>query len=156
MIYTITKSANAWIAQRDSILRGQTQKTIAAFPTLRDAQKRLLDFYNEDYPAETNWGMAVCHNPYYAWSQSNGLRGYEYDSRYYRIEEIDIPNMLWDYYVGGHTTPTDILSIMNIDEDNSRAWQIFADLNTDMLSATDVCEKDKIVALYEEELRKLI
>ena len=129
--------------------------TLAYFDNLKEAQKRLLDFYNEDYPCETNWGMAICHNPYNTWSHKDGTRGYEYDGRYYRIEEVDISLLLWDYYAGGNVTAFDIvreMGILNEDE----AINLIAEMDRDMRASTSIKEHDAIVSKTERELIKLM
>ena len=155
MIYKITKSANGWIAQRDSQLRGKTEMTLAWFDNIKEAQKRLLDFYNEDYPCETNWGMAVCHNPYCAWSHKDGTRGYEYDGRHYYIEGVDVSLMLWDYYAGGNVTAFDIVREMGI-LNEEEAINLIAEMDRDLRASTSTKEHDTIVSKTEKELIKLM
>lgn len=156
MIYKITKSADEWIAQRDSQLRGKTKMTLARFSNLKAAQKRLLEFYNDDYPCETNWGMAVCHNPYCAWSCKDGTRGYEYDGRNYCIEEVDISLLLWDYYAGGNVMAYDITSEMGIILNEEKAVDLIGEMNRDMRAANSTDERDAIVSETERKLAKLM
>lgn len=88
--YKIIGKTNSWIAQRDSLFKGKTSITLESGLTLREAQKKLLEFFNEDYEKSyKNWGLAVA-NSYVAYSSNDGTRGYEYDSRHYSIEEDDI------------------------------------------------------------------
>lgn len=87
-LYKIIGKTNGWIAQRDIHFKGKTQITIESGLTLKEAQKKLLDFFNEDYDTYfQNWGLVRCNYPYNSSSFSDGTRSYEYDSRYYSIEE---------------------------------------------------------------------
>ena len=93
--FKITGRTNGWIAARDLNFNGRTEITLVNGMTLKQAQEKLLDFYNEDYANERgfapNWGIAVMNsrksifgaNP----TLSDGTRSYEYDSRKYSIEE---------------------------------------------------------------------
>lgn len=89
--YKIIGRTNGWIAQRDIHFGGKTTITICEGMTLREAQQKLLDFFNEDYDNEIgtpyrNWGLVRCNHPYVTSSHLDGTRSYEYDSRYYSIE----------------------------------------------------------------------
>lgn len=87
MKYKITGKTNGWIAQRDSLFKGKTEITLADNLTLKEAQEKILAFHNEDYDmCCEHWGIARRKNPHNTWTETNGIRGYEYDSRYYRIE----------------------------------------------------------------------
>lgn len=87
--YKIIGRTNSYIAQRDSMFNGKTEITIESGLTLKEAQKKILDFYNEDYETYyKNWGLVRCNSDL-AYSHSDGTRGYEYDSRYFEIEEED-------------------------------------------------------------------
>lgn len=89
--YRIIGRTNGWIANRDVNFRGKTTIVIKENLTLREAQKELLSMYNYDYDTcWSNWGLAVIHSNGNAWSGPDGIRRYEYDSRVYAIEEIDI------------------------------------------------------------------
>lgn len=86
--YKIVGKTNGWIAQRDSLFKGKTEITIERDLTLREAQKKLLDFFNEDYDTcYQNWGLVRCNHHNETTSFSDGTRSYEYDSRYFSIEE---------------------------------------------------------------------
>ncbi len=88
--YKIVGRTNGWIAQRDIHFGGKTEITLDSCLTLREAQKKLLDFFNEDYSTYyDNWGLARCNHRYETTSHKDGTRSYEYDSRYYSIEEED-------------------------------------------------------------------
>lgn len=86
--YKITGRTNGWIAQRDSLFKGKTNITIESGLTLKEAQKKLIEFFHEDYETYgSNWGLIRCHYPHDTWSNQDGTRGYEYDSRIFEIEE---------------------------------------------------------------------
>ena len=90
-MYKITGRTNGWIASRDINFNGKCVIVIKENLTLREAKKELLRMYNYDYDTcWSNWGLAVIHSKFNAWSGSDGIRRYEYDSRVYAIEEIDI------------------------------------------------------------------
>lgn len=87
--YKITGRTNGYIAQRDSLFKGKTEITIESRLTLKEAQQKILDFFNEDYETYyRNWGLVRCNSDF-TYSHSDGTRGYEYDSRYFEIEEED-------------------------------------------------------------------
>lgn len=87
--YRIIGRTNGWIAQRDVMFGGKTYIVIEKGLTLKEAQKKILDFFNEDYETYyKNWGLVRCNSDF-AYSNSDGTRGYEYDSRYFEIEEFD-------------------------------------------------------------------
>ncbi len=93
MTYSIVGRTNGWIAQRDSLFRGKTEIVLAENLSLREAQKKLLSFFNEDYDtAYQNWGLVRCNHPLYTTSWNDGTRQYEYDGRDYRIEEEEENN----------------------------------------------------------------
>lgn len=90
--YMIIGKTNSWIAHRDIKFNGKIEITIDQDLTLREAQKKLLDMFNEDYEDRgwfaVNWGIAVNISGRLAAPTFNdGTRQYEYDSRVYRIEE---------------------------------------------------------------------
>lgn len=89
--YSIIGRTNGWIASRDANFRGKCEVIFKENLTLREAQEELLRMYNYDYDAcWSNWGLAVIHSNGNAWSGSDGARRYEYDSRVYSIEEIEV------------------------------------------------------------------
>lgn len=95
-LYQITGTTNGWIAQRDPKFNGKSKIVLCDNLTLKEAQKKLLDFFREDYSDKcwniTNWGVAVnVSNGLASPTFSDGTRMYEYDSRYYRIEEQEEP-----------------------------------------------------------------
>lgn len=88
--YRIIGRTNSYIAQRDSTFGGKTMIVIEKGLTLKEAQKKILDFFNEDYETYyKNWGLVRCNSDM-AYSHSDGTRGYEYDSRYFEIEEVNM------------------------------------------------------------------
>lgn len=91
--YRIVGKTDGWIAQRDAIFKGRERVVIERGLTLKEAQEKLLDMYNEDYDfdgmAFANWGLCRIHNPHNTWSHNDGTRGYEYDGRRYSIEIED-------------------------------------------------------------------
>ena len=88
MKYKVVGKTNGWIAQRDSLFKGKTYITLREGLTLKEAQEYLLQCFNEDYEtAYSNWGHARRHRPHETATYKDGTRQYEYDSRYYLIEE---------------------------------------------------------------------
>lgn len=86
--YKIIGKTNGWIAQRDIHFNGKTMIILADGLTLKEAQQKLLDFFNEDYNTYfSNWGLVRCNYSEVSSSHKDGTRSYEYDSRYYSIEE---------------------------------------------------------------------
>lgn len=88
--YRIVGRTNGWRAQRSQVFKGKEYIVIERGLTLKEAQKKLLDFHNEDYDsaglAFKNWGLCRINN-HNTWSNNDGTRGYEYDSQYFKIEE---------------------------------------------------------------------
>ena len=90
MTYKIIGRTNPYIAQRDIHFNGNTTITIERGLTLKEAQQKLLQFFNEDYETYfSNWGLVRCNHPFEASTHKDGTRSYEYDSRYYSIEECE-------------------------------------------------------------------
>lgn len=88
MNYKIIGRTNPYIAQRDIHFNGKTTITIESGLTLKEAQQKLLQFFNEDYGTYfSNWGLVRCNHPFVTSSYKDGTRSYEYDSRYYSIEK---------------------------------------------------------------------
>lgn len=88
MTYKIIGRTNPYIAQRDIHFNGKTTITIESGLTLKEAQQKLLQFFNEDYETYfSNWGLVRCNHPFVTSSYKDGTRSYEYDSRYYSIEK---------------------------------------------------------------------
>lgn len=90
MTYKIIGRTNPYIAQRDIHFNGKTTITIESGLTLKEAQQKLLQFFNEDYGTYfSNWGLVRCNHPFVTSSYKDGTRSYEYDSRYYSIENCE-------------------------------------------------------------------
>ena len=90
MVYKIIGRTNPYIAQRDILFKGKVCIIIATGLTLKEAQQKLLQYFNEDYVTYfPNWGLARCNHPYVTATYEDGTRSYEYDSRYYSIEECE-------------------------------------------------------------------
>lgn len=88
MTYKIIGHTNPYIAQRDIRFNGNTTIKIESGLTLKEAQKKLLQFFNEDYGTYFSiWGLVRCNHPYVTTSHKDGTRSYEYDSRQYSIEK---------------------------------------------------------------------
>ena len=107
-LYQITGTTNGWIANHDPRFNGKTCITICQDLTLEGAYKKLLDFFNEDYSKELlnadSWDEAVnISNGMAQPTFSDGTRMYEYDSRYYRIEEQEEPKPI-EYTVTDNET----------------------------------------------------
>ena len=88
--YKIVGKTNPWIANRDIDFNGKCTIVIGHGLTLKEAQAKLLEMYNNDNEQKiglpyANWGLVRC-NDKNTWSHNDGTRGYEYDSRYYYIE----------------------------------------------------------------------
>ena len=86
--YRIMGKTNGWIAQRDIHFKGKTTIALATGLTLKEAQQKLLQFFNEDYETYySNWGLVRCNRPFESTTNDDGTRSYEYDSRHYYIEQ---------------------------------------------------------------------
>ena len=93
--YKIVARTNAYIAQRDSMFNGNTEVVLENNLSLSQARKSLLDMYNDRFsderPYASNWGMAVIqsarHTDGATATNSDSTRSFEYDSRYFSIEE---------------------------------------------------------------------
>lgn len=90
--FRIVGITNGWIAARDSQFNGKTAIIVAGNLTLKEAQRKLLSMFNDCYELNcSNWGMAVIARRYRAEgafkTRNDGTRCFEYDSRYFSIEE---------------------------------------------------------------------
>ena len=90
--FKIVGRTNGWIAKRDTQFNGKTQIIVAGNLTLKEAQRKLLSMFNDCYELNcSNWGMAVIARRYRAVgafkTRGDGTRCFEYDSRYFSIEE---------------------------------------------------------------------
>ena len=89
--YKITGHTNSYIAQRDICFNGRTEIVVEEGLTLQEANKKLLAMFNDDYDAELgshlpNWGLVIAQD-WPATHHDDGTYSYEYDSRYYSVEE---------------------------------------------------------------------
>lgn len=88
MKYKITGKTNGYIASRDINFNGKCEIVIESGMTLREAQEKLLDMFNHDYDTSfRNWGLVRCNHPMNTATSCDGTRSYDYDSRYYSIDE---------------------------------------------------------------------
>lgn len=95
MRYNIVAETNQYIANRLSEFNGKCRVVKYSGLTLKEAQKELIDLYNELYDGERpfarNWGLAVIQSHRFVDgafpTHSDGTRTFEYDGRRYSIEE---------------------------------------------------------------------
>lgn len=93
--YSIIGKTNAYIAQFDPKFGKSTRVVLESGLTLKEAHKKLLDMYNQEYqderPYAANWGLAVIQSNRHAdgayATHQDGTRTFDYDSRIYTIEE---------------------------------------------------------------------
>lgn len=88
--YQIIGRTNSYIAQRDGQFNGKCEIIISSGLTLSQARTELLRMFNQNYETcYPNWGVVMhsrlgndkCSH------FSDGIYRFEYDSRYYIIEE---------------------------------------------------------------------
>lgn len=120
-LYQITGTTNGWIAQRDLKFNGKTKIIIEKDLTLKVAYKKLLDMFNSDYEDKgwyaENWGIAVnISNRKASPTFSDGTRMYEYDSRYYKIEEQEEPEQIEYTVTDNETGNCEIYKGSDLDE----------------------------------------
>lgn len=92
--YKITATTNGYIASRDIMFNGNTEVTLESRLTLKEAQKMLLDMFNDkfdwEYGYSPNWGIAVIKSAKRAEGANNtykdGTRSFVWDSRTFSIE----------------------------------------------------------------------
>jgi hypothetical protein len=89
--YSIIGKTNGYIAARDSSFNGKQIVALKSGLTIKEAQQKLLDMFVSDYEQEIgscpNWGIARIKRKYSTTTFGDGTRSYEFDSRYYSIEE---------------------------------------------------------------------
>ena len=90
--FKIIGRTNGCIAARDSQFNGKTEIDVEKNLTLKEAQNELLRMFNKCFELNcSNWGMAVIARRYRAEgafkTRNDGTRCFEYDSRYFSIEE---------------------------------------------------------------------
>ena len=93
--FRIVGITDGYIAKRDTQFNGKTAIIVAGNLTLKEAQRKLLLMFNDCYELNcSNWGMAVIARRYRAVgafkTRNDGTRCFEYDSRYFSIEEEEI------------------------------------------------------------------
>lgn len=88
--YKIIAQTNGWIAQRSGMFNGHCQITIKENMSLKEAYVELLDLFNHYYNTSyQNWGLCVANSNYMACPTfSDCTRSFEWDSRYFIIEEM--------------------------------------------------------------------
>lgn len=142
--YSIVKETNPYLAQRDGMGR-KTKITLEKGLTLKEAQKELLRMFNKDcktnYP---NWGLAVATSSKLGEageaspSRPDGTRFYEYDSRYYSIEEVEgdsneLPTVYTvnDTETGNGTiyvgTSIEVAIEAILEDDDPEMWDLYRD-----------------------------
>lgn len=90
--YQIVGRTNPYIAQRDGEFNGKCKIIISSDTSLQEAKKELLRMFNNTYETcMPNWGVVMNSNigRNYCTHNNDGTYGYEYDSRYYSIEEAE-------------------------------------------------------------------
>lgn len=95
--FKIIAQTNGYIANRDSNFNGNTEVIIESGLSLKEAQSKLLDLYNEKYESErpfaSNWGLAVIQSKPFADGAvptfQDGTRSFDWDSRSYSIQIED-------------------------------------------------------------------
>lgn len=89
--YCIFGKTNGYIANRDINFNGKCLIIVEKDLTIKEAQQKLLNMFNSDYEQEIgcciNWSIARRRKKYSTTTFKNGLRSYDFDSRYYSIEE---------------------------------------------------------------------
>lgn len=89
--YKIVGETNGYIASRDFAFNGKPEIVLEEGLTLKDANRKLLEMFNDDYDTELgsrlpNWGLVIAQD-WPATHHQDGTYSYEYDSRYYSVEE---------------------------------------------------------------------
>lgn len=95
--FKIIAQTNGYIANRDITFNGNTEVIIESGLSLKEAQSKLLDLYNEKYenerPFASNWGLAVIQSKPFADGAvstfQDGTRSFDWDSRNYSIQIED-------------------------------------------------------------------
>ena len=92
--FAIIGKTDLYYANRDINFNGKSEVVFEKGLSLKEAQEKLLDMFNNDYGDEigdcVNWREARRKKKYSTSSFKDGTRSYEYDLRYYRIEEETI------------------------------------------------------------------
>lgn len=95
--YNIVAETNPYLANRLAEFNGKCRVVKEENLTLKEAQEELLRMYNKTFederPYAYNWGLAVIQSQRQVDGAfrtcSDGTRTFEYDSRRYRIEEVE-------------------------------------------------------------------
>ena len=88
--YKITGNTNGYIANRDGRFNGKQEITLFSNLSLKDARKELLSMFNSEYDTSfPNWGVVMNSKlgKDYCTRHQDGTYTFEYDSRYFMIEE---------------------------------------------------------------------
>ena len=93
--YNIVAKTNGYLANRLAEFNGKCRVVKSSGLKLKEAQKKLLNIYNELYederPYAHNWGLAVIQSQRQVYGASptyrDGTRSFSYDGRCYSIEE---------------------------------------------------------------------
>lgn len=86
--YKIVGRTDAYTANRDIHFNGKTEVVLDSGLSLKEANKKLFDFFKQDYDVEfSNWGLARMNYPWSTVTYQDGTRGYDYDGRRYSVEE---------------------------------------------------------------------
>lgn len=134
--YRIIGKTNGYIANRDIRFKGKTTIAIESGLTLKEAQQKLLEFFNKDYDTSfSNWGLVRCNHPFATSTRKDGTRSYEYDSRTYEIEAEK-------YLIRDRETGTDIEEC----ETEEEAKKVLAYYE----------EEDKAYGIYAEDFYKIV
>lgn len=92
--FKIIAKTNSYIANRDITFNGKSEVIIESGLSLKEAQSKLLDLYNDKYDCERpfakNWGLAVIQSKPFLFgalpTYHDGTRSFDWDSRMYSIE----------------------------------------------------------------------
>lgn len=102
-LYKIVIRTNGYQASRNGRYRWQydekrnAEATIQENLTLKEAQKLLVEFWNEDFENRRgsylpNWGLICINYPHDTSTFPDGTRSYHYDGYYVSIEKQDEEN----------------------------------------------------------------
>lgn len=117
--YRIVGKTNGWIAQRDVNFNGKTEVIFEKHMTLKEARKKLLEWFNNDYDlCCPNWGSAMnSKEGRDNASRYDGLYSYWWDSRSYSIEEEESTNYNYIVELNGAVVETGEVTIYYEEEE---------------------------------------
>lgn len=121
--YCIIGRTNGWIAQRDIAFNGKSEVIFKKGLSLKEARKILLDWFNDDYDLGCrNLGSAMNSKAGqdYLCRYSDGTYSYQWDSRYYVIEEED--SWTYNYLVELNGQPVESGEVTFHYEDDEKAF----------------------------------